>query len=88
MGKTTSLTEAEKEQYMQLAIAEAGKAEAQGEVPIGCVLVLDGEVIGRGHNRRKRPRMLPPMREMARHPGSLQPDRQLASGALPAVCHP
>lgn len=51
--KVSSLTQAEKESFMQLAIAEARKAEAIGEVPIGCVLVLDGKVIGRGHNRRE-----------------------------------
>lgn len=35
---------------MQEAIAEAQKAEAIGEVPIGAVIVKDGEIIGRGHN--------------------------------------
>lgn len=51
--KGSSLTQAEKETFMQMAIEEARKAEALGEVPIGCVLVLDGTVIGRGHNRRE-----------------------------------
>lgn len=36
--------------YMQMAIAEAHKALAAGEVPIGCVIVADGQVVGRGHN--------------------------------------
>ena len=36
--------------YMQMAITEAHKALAAGEVPIGCVIVADGQVIGRGHN--------------------------------------
>ena len=36
--------------YMQLALAEAKKAYAMGEVPVGCVIVADGQVIGRGHN--------------------------------------
>jgi tRNA(adenine34) deaminase len=39
------------EAYMRQAIKEAEKALAQGEVPIGCVIVHDGRVIGRGHNR-------------------------------------
>ena len=36
--------------YMQLALAEAKKAYAMGEVPVGCVIVADGQVVGRGHN--------------------------------------
>lgn len=36
--------------YMQLALAEARKAFAMGEVPVGCVIVADGQVVGRGHN--------------------------------------
>lgn len=38
------------ERYMQLALAEARKAYAMGEVPIGCVIVADGQIVGRGHN--------------------------------------
>lgn len=53
MEKSSSLTQEEKETFMRLALLEAEKAEAQGEVPIGCVVVLDGEVIGRGHNLRE-----------------------------------
>ena len=36
--------------YMQLALAEAQKAFAMGEVPVGCVIVADGQIVGRGHN--------------------------------------
>ena len=36
--------------YMRLALAEAKKAFAMGEVPVGCVIVADGQVVGRGHN--------------------------------------
>jgi len=39
--------------YMQAAIAEAELARAKGEVPIGAVLVHEGQVIGRGHNLRE-----------------------------------
>lgn len=39
--------------FMQEAIAEADKAAAIGEVPIGAVVVYKGEVIGRGHNIRE-----------------------------------
>lgn len=38
---------------MQKAIAEAGKAQAKDEVPIGCVIVRDGKVVARGHNLRE-----------------------------------
>lgn len=40
------------EHYMKEAIRQAKKAAALKEVPIGCVIVHDGQVIGRGYNRR------------------------------------
>lgn len=40
------------ERYMKAAIREAKKAYALGEVPIGCVIVCGGKIIGRGYNRR------------------------------------
>jgi tRNA(adenine34) deaminase len=39
--------------FMREALAEAEKAYALGEVPVGAVVVLDGEIIGRGHNLRE-----------------------------------
>lgn len=41
------------EHWMRQAIAEARKAEALGEVPIGAVIVRHGEIIGRGYNLRE-----------------------------------
>lgn len=41
-----------KEKFMRLAIAQAKKAKSINEVPIGCVIVYDGKVVGRGYNRR------------------------------------
>ena len=38
--------------YMKEAIRQAKKAYALGEVPIGCVIVYEGKIIGRGYNRR------------------------------------
>ena len=38
--------------FMQAAIEEARQGRAEGGIPIGSVLVLDGKIIGRGHNRR------------------------------------
>ncbi len=40
------------EKYMREAIKQARKAEMLGEVPIGCVIVYEGKIIGRGYNRR------------------------------------
>lgn len=40
------------EKYMKEAIRQAKKAAALKEVPIGCVIVYEGRIIGRGYNRR------------------------------------
>lgn len=40
------------DKYLQAAIDEAKKGLAEGGIPIGSVLVIDGEIVGRGHNRR------------------------------------
>jgi tRNA(adenine34) deaminase len=39
------------ERYMRLALREARKASGIGEVPVGAVIIKDGEVVGRGYNR-------------------------------------
>lgn len=39
------------ERWMREALAEARRAEAKEEVPIGCVIVHGGTIIGRGHNQ-------------------------------------
>ena len=38
--------------FLQAAIAEAQKGLASGGIPIGSVLVIDGQIVGRGHNQR------------------------------------
>jgi cytosine/creatinine deaminase len=40
------------DEFMAVAIEEARQGLAEGGIPIGSVLVLDGKIIGRGHNRR------------------------------------
>ena len=44
----------EDEKFMKEAIRQAIKAEAIGDVPIGCVIVSDGRIIARGYNKRNR----------------------------------
>jgi len=39
------------ERWMRIALDEAMRAAEEGEVPVGAVVVLEGRVIGRGHNR-------------------------------------
>jgi len=41
------------EDYMNEALALAREAAARGEVPVGCVIVRSGEIVGRGRNRRE-----------------------------------
>ena len=45
-------TPSEMQLFMKEAIAEAMQGLAEGGIPIGSVLVRDGKIIGRGHNRR------------------------------------
>jgi cytosine deaminase len=40
------------DEFMQAAIEEARQGLAEGGIPIGSVLVIDGKIVGRGHNRR------------------------------------
>lgn len=41
------------EEYMRQALALAQEAAAHGEVPVGCVIVREGQIVGRGRNRRE-----------------------------------
>lgn len=45
------MTDAEK--YMKAALRLARKSAEEGEVPVGCVVVCDGVIVGRGRNRRE-----------------------------------
>jgi len=52
LGKEAGLTaeRSEDERYMRIALSEAHKALSSNEIPIGCVIVSQGQIIGRGHN--------------------------------------
>lgn len=52
-SKKSTLTNGEKEFFMSEAMKEACKAKKIREVPIGAVVVLDGQIIGRGYNLRE-----------------------------------
>lgn len=41
------------QKFMQAALALAAEAAAEGEVPVGAVVVCDGEIVGTGRNRRE-----------------------------------
>ena len=43
----------EQEYFMQQALALAQEATVHGEVPVGCVIVRNGEIVGRGRNQRE-----------------------------------
>ena len=44
----------EKEEYMKIALIEAQKSLATDDVPVGAVIVLDGEIVGIAHNEREK----------------------------------
>lgn len=46
----------EDREYMEEALALAREAAREGEVPVGCVIVRDGAIVGRGRNRREQAR--------------------------------
>ena len=43
----------EDQKFMEMALQLAKEAAAEGEVPVGCVIVKDGQVVGTGRNRRE-----------------------------------
>lgn len=42
-----------KEKFMKIALEEGKKAGENGEIPIGCIIVKDGKVVGKGRNRKE-----------------------------------
>ncbi|MGT2800150.1 tRNA adenosine(34) deaminase TadA [Streptococcus marmotae] len=53
MDIKNSYSQEEKEYFMREALKEAERSLAKDEIPIGCVIVKDGAIIGRGHNARE-----------------------------------
>lgn len=51
--RTQPVQAAQDEAMMEQALLLAREAAAQGEVPVGCVITLDGRIVGRGRNRRE-----------------------------------
>ena len=78
------------EKYMEEALKEAHKAYDLGEVPIGCVIVKEGRIIGRGHNlteTKKDPTAhaeILAIRQAAKHVGGLR----LLNTQLYVTCEP
>ena len=50
-NENSHVVQSDADPFMKAAIAEALKGFAEGGIPIGSVLVIDGRIIARGHNR-------------------------------------
>ena len=83
------------ERFMKEALRQAMKARALEEVPIGCVIVHDGNIIARGYNRRNTDKNTTSPRGDQRDPEGKQKAGRLEAGrvyhlhypgALPDVC--
>ncbi len=63
------------DEFLKAAIDEARRGVAEGGIPIGSVLVVDGEIIGRGHNQRiqKRSAVLHAEMDCRRTPAACRP---------------
>ena len=53
MVKNKEVSAVEDQIYMEQALRLAAEAMAEGEVPVGCVIVRNGQVVGQGRNRRE-----------------------------------
>ena len=77
----------EREDYMREALALAREAAA-GEVPVGCVIVRGGEIVGRGRNRREEKQAVASHAEMEAMAQANERLGHLAAGRLRALRHP
>jgi tRNA(adenine34) deaminase len=53
MGLLESDVQETHHRYMNEALKEAARAASEGEVPVGCVIVHEDRIVGRGHNQRE-----------------------------------
>jgi tRNA(adenine34) deaminase len=53
MGLLESDVQEKRHRYMNEALKEATRAASEGEVPVGCVIVHENRIVGRGHNQRE-----------------------------------
>ena len=77
------------EEYMKEALTLAREAAAHGEVPVGCVIVRDGRIIGRGRNQREEKQAVSShaeMEAMAQANAALPHHPQLVGGILAEDC--
>lgn len=74
------------EAYMRLALRLADEAAAEGEVPVGAVLVRDGEVAGTGRNRRETLRHALCHAEIEAIDQACPPPERLAAVRLHPIC--
>jgi len=51
LKNTVNMPSGDDAAWMELALEQAALAAAAGEVPVGALVIKDGEIIGRGHNR-------------------------------------
>lgn len=86
-GESLDDMEAVHEHWMRQAIAEAHKAEALGEVPIGAIVVRHGEIIGRGYNLRETTMDSTAHAEMVAIREGQQIHEFVATAGLPALCY-
>lgn len=76
----------EQERYMKEALVLAREAAAAGEVPVGCVIVRDGQIVGRGRNRREEKHATASHAEMEAIAQANRDAGDLAAGGVRAVC--
>ena len=73
---------------MAQALELAREAAAAGEVPVGCVIVRDGRVVGRGRNRREERQATASHAEMEAIAQANAALGYLAAGGLRVICDP
>lgn len=76
------------EAYMRRALELAAQAAEQGDVPVGCVIVRDGEIVGEGRNRREENGDATAHAELEAIRDACRPAGELEAAPVHYVCHP